>query len=378
MKTFLLNLFLFCLLATAATFAEDMQEAKITEGKIKAAEPPKQMDRMEGSKAAAKAAAAGAAQSKIACMQTMQDAMKEKDKTTKALLMMAANQQCQQANEMEKSAAENDKGRKSLSQDDIPKQAQYEAGKFELTDSKVKETILTLDDKPKAKDDSSKKDDSIPVAEAFQPELMIAGKDPGKGNGPEKENLEKVSALPEGPKTQLKPIDQNAIGFNDDKNKGLSPVTAPTAMGGMGAFNGGAKTVAEASQEKGVEKSDSSKEKTARAKEGSGSGQASEGGGESSSGNSSSESGGGSGQSMDALMAQLMGGSPEGASMGFASGQDVLILPKEKESEGERANLFEYAAYRFQKLANEDGRVRKKIAPSELPPVRAIATSKKS
>ncbi len=339
-----LQIFVLLTLIAGSLRAED---AKVTDGKMTPSQAPQQQDRMMGSKAAAKAAAAGAAMGKVNCMMMMKEAMKEADKQTKMMMMMVASQQCMQASELEKSAAENDKGRKELSQADIPKQAKFEAGKMELQ-GEIKEAKITFDDNAPSRAPGESPADEIAIAPTFKPDLNANKGAPVAAEGEPKEKLQ-AQATP--PATPLDPIDKGKLQFDDSqKNAGL-PLTSGagfmplpnTSMGsqGGGSSNAGATQVA---AEEGPSRG------------GRRSGISSEAGPSASGGSDAGERGGKGEEAFDALMSQLMGEPGDGESLEGGAGQ---MWNGGDAAPAERANIFEYATLRFSKLKTEDKRLGK-------------------
>jgi len=329
---------------------------------------PKPMDRAQGSKAAAAAAMAASSMQQANCGRMMAEAMKEPDTTSKMMMMMMANQQCQQAQESMNSAMKNmQEGKKlSVSSEDIPKPGKLEMGKFEIPKGETKEDSL-MDSLSKYQvsppsEDQKKSDEEEALVKPLSMDLAgLLGKKPSeKGEEPKDESLQSFKGTPEAPSTTLSPIAQKAISY-DETPKGNVLDRTPSA-GGFG-FQNAPKTLAEANatQEK---KTTSTESSISKKKE---RGITSEGAsGSSSEGSNGSSGGGGESSSLDSMLASLMGTSPQNAETGFEGGQDVLIFNASQKEE-KLPNLFEYASFRFQKLAYEDGRVRSNLPKSSKP-----------
>ncbi len=324
----------------------EIMESKVTEGTLTPATPPKPVDRMEGSKAAAKAAAAGAALGKVNCMMMMNEARKKDDK----MMMMLAQQQCQQASELEKSAQENDKGRKALSMDDVPKQAKFEAGKFELKESSVKEEKLSFDDTVARAEPTATSEIELP--EAFIPDLS-------KPAEPVGDLLNQVADTARPPATALAPVAAGKLEMDDS----AKPINTAPMMGSVGGLPQNSRM--ESSGADGANDSDAATGKQPAR------GIASDPGpGLAASGDSErSDSSKGNGEeAFDALMAELMGDQAEGEGYEIAGGQ---VLDGSSGAATNRANIFEYAAIRYARLVKET----KTLGgpKSDAPPARAIA-----
>ncbi|MBY0370023.1 hypothetical protein K2X33_05010 [bacterium] len=330
-----MRIFLFLALTTQFAFAatdssstDKTSKLEVTDGKMQAAEqPPPQQDRAQGSKAAAKAAASGAMMGKIQCMMLMDKARKTQDSGDSALMMMMASQQCQQAQEMQKSAEENDKSNKQVSAADIPKQAQYTAGKSELKDSDVKEERISFDD-------NAPERTSVDPGDLVNPPAAPAAKTVADQ---ETESPAGVTASPGLLKGTLNPIEKNAVKFDDSEKNGMAAANNGMPFGMLPSGNATAKTdvpgAASAAEEK---------EAVAKTKRGSASEAASAAAG-------GEESPAPTGDAtLDELMAQLMG-SPEG-DMEFISLAEPLDHGGAAPAEDPGANIFEYASLRFGKL----------------------------
>ena len=332
---------------------DSTQQIKTTESKFteaQAAQP--QEDRAQKSKAASKAAAAGAALGKVQCMMMMDKARKAQDSGDSALLMMMANQQCQQADQLQKSSEENDKGSKSVSAADIPKQAKFEAGKAELEKSDVKEERIAFDEQAtNPRKALSAGDISVPdvTAPAFNTPSAAAN---------ETENQSGVTGTPTGNVTTLNPIEKNALGYEDTSKNNVSGLT-PSGLGlGLPNANAvpkqdGVATTADTSGGQAVPK-----RRGASSEEGTVAG----GGGEEAPAPTGDPA-------MDALMAQLMGGSPEDLDFGMSPG--ALEVGSAPGAESPQANIFEYASIRYMRLHHDA----KRLGKDAKQPDRALSSA---
>ncbi len=341
---------LFCL--TLLTFfpaqAEDLTELKVTEGKITPAKPPEPQDRSEGSKAAAAAAAAGAASGKVNCYMLMDKARKTEDESQKTFLMMAASQQCSQAAALEQNAKDNDKGRKQLSQNDIPTPAKYEAGTSTLQASSVKDVTLA------ANETSARR--SILASDTADGQAATSA----QASSPEaeaKNELQSTSginaqALPA--PGALSPLERPKLTVNDQA------VATPSAGGYLGLPG---TTDARPTKENTPANSGDLKSEGKVRRANSELGYLAASGG---------ESGGGGEDPIDALMSQLMGEPLPQESSDSEMGQTWENDPAQVSGGVENVNIFEYAAIRYQKLQTEQKRLG--LAGT---PARAIASAAK-
>lgn len=325
---------------------EELTELKVSEGKITPAKPPEPQDRSEGSKAAAAAAAAGAASGKVNCYMLMDKARKTEDESQKTFLMMAASQQCSQAAALEQNAKDNDKGRKQLSQNDIPTPAKYEAGTTTLQASSIKDVTLAaneasprrslLSSESEIEQPTSSSPASTPATETQNGALL-------SDSGINAQSLPAPGAL--------SPIERPKLTVNDQASS-----VSPAAAGFLGAA-GSIPNEARANKENPNLSNTSLKgdEKARRS--------TSELGYLSASGG---DSGAGAGEDpIDALMSQLMGGEPMPQEPNDAEmGQTLENESAQVSGGGENVNIFEYAALRYQKLQTEQKRLGLSGAPA--------------
>jgi hypothetical protein len=316
--------------------AEDLTELKVTEGKITPAKPPEPQDRSEGSKAAAAAAAAGAASGKVNCYMLMDKARKAEDESQKTFLMMAASQQCSQAAALEQNAKENDKGRKQLSQKDIPTAAKYEAGTSTLQASTVKDVTLS------ANEETARRSLLGSDSEWTQPPTSTDAPNTS-GDGAQKNALQSTSgitaqSLPA--PGALSPMERSKLTVNDQ-------APSPTQGGSLGGVAGSAETRPQKGDTLATNLPQKGDERARRNSQEPGYLSASGG-----------DSGGAPGEDpIDALMAQLMGEPSPQEQRDSDRIQTWENDPAQVSGAGENVNIFEYAALRYQKLQSEQKRL---------------------
>lgn len=347
---------------------------------------PKPMDRQKSSAAAKAMALGGAAMSNVMCMMMMSQAMGEKDSTNKALMMMAAQQACQQGAELAKSAMENDKGQKLASMEDIPKQSTFKATGMELPTAKSKEESL-IGNIPRVTtdDEAPKSDGTIPQLAA--PDLTVFEKksaEPTKTEAPVQdlaykgENIPAKSFEAKDGITQLDPIKSAAVSFDDKAKAGATPLGPQlSSLGGaLGAAATATTTTSSSSKtsekEEAVVSSGRGKARNVQSEEGSGSGG---GGGESSGGGGSGDN-----SAFEAMLSQILGGPPEAGGVGGGGAGEITSLPTQPDPSKPAPNIFEYATFRLQKLAFEAGRIRSRPfkGAKTLPPTTPPAAVKKT
>ncbi len=346
------------LLFTGTHAFGETAELKATAGKLTPAEPPKLQDRMEGSKAAAAAAAAGAATGKVNCFRLMNEARLEEDKSKKMFLTLMANQQCEQASALEQSAKQNDSSRKALTMNDIPKQAKFEAGTTNLETSSVKEVQIEMNDNAPSR----------PVA-ATEGESSASSNGDGSGAKtvakPDALTTQGINAQASPPPSPLNPIAREKVGFDESsKNPG-----ATTGLGAVSQLttNGSAKNETGTAATP-ITNETAPSRRRAIATDG-GVGVGAEGGDKNSTASGD--------ETMDALMAQLMGpeATPEEEGAELSAGQVWNGSDIPRTGAGEKVNIFEYASVRYFKLKNDDKRLGG--AQQQPPkPARSLASAK--
>lgn len=331
---FFIAVFLF-----APSVRGETSELKVTDGTLKMPEmPAANSDRSQRSKAAAAAAAAGAAQSNLNCIRMMDEASKTDNSSTKLMMMAVAGQQCSQAQQMQKSASENDKTTKALSAADIPKPASFTAGKTELKTSTTEEKLLSFDE-------------NAPGRALNMPELPEGGVLVPNFNGGKKpaEPSEQVAQMPQAPPTTLAPIKPGSLQFDDSEKSPLAPMNAslmpaaiPVSQNATNA-DGKKETAALSAASSATELGRGSLRSRSSATEAVGVG-----------GGGSDEGRRGGDETFDALMAQLNPGGTEPEPTADAFGPQVVAgSDPTSPSAAERANIFEYAAIRYQKLGSD-------------------------
>jgi hypothetical protein len=305
------------------------------------------------------------------CFKMMGDAMQQSNSTDKAILMLMANQACQQASQTEQNADKNDDGNKLLTADDIPKQGSLTAGTFTLKDTMDTEAKLPNDVSADTAPPSSQGSD-VPLVSPPSPDNYTLRTPTAAPENP----APIASFAPQDPTSPLKPIPPGSVNYDENASKGV----AAASVGG-GGF-GMTRTLA---QESG--KADGTDKNTANAGESSKARKEGTGGGDSgaAAGGGPSGSGGGGGENektggneaFDALLAQMMGGGGGGGDMTMA-GQDIVVLPPKQENT-KLPNIFEFANWRYQKAAFEEGRVRPQApkTPTALSETAKVARASK-
>lgn len=331
--------------------------------------PPTQ-DRAKSSAAAVAMAMAAASQQKISCFMMMSEAQKEEDKSTKAMMMMMAQQMCAQADQTMANAMKNKEGQKLVSANDIPKQATLKAGQAKFGKNKVTEAdvprITYLGEN--GEEDNGKDPYEDLVAPLPEPNLAVFDPPPGEDEIPPP--VDQVVNPPEDIFGQLDPIDGAAVKFddapknNEDNNN----------LGARAAFIGGSAQApdGEDGKAKSTETGDGG-ELDRRGRRG----VRTASGGE---GDSSGSSESGSKKNYAALLQQMLGGGGKDPRSGLTSGAggDIVDLPRKK-GEDDLPNLFEYASFRYRKLAYEKGQVKlKRITQVRLPRTSTIAKASKT
>lgn len=354
-------------------------------------EPPKPQDRQKSSAAAKAAALGGAAMSKVMCMAMMAQAMQEQNQSNKMMEMMMGQMACQQAAQMEQSAAENDKGQKLASQADIPKQSQLTAKGMELpTGAPKEEKAMAFNPRAVQVDEGSKPDDltqqlAVPDLSVF--EKKQAAQAPAAAGQPGPDDGKALRLSPEDATTALAPIDPGKIKYDDAAKTGAAGAT--TGGGGLVNLGNGNLTPKGSTASSGATSGElrGSGEPVADSKgsgrgklrgrgaDGTDGGTAAAGSG----GGGGNGGGSGSGDSFEAMLSQLLGG-PGGGEPAGGSGSlsEIVPLPKRNEPGKQNPNIFEYATFRYHKLTYEAARVRSKAGkPKTLPAITAVARAAK-
>jgi hypothetical protein len=276
----------------------------------------------------------------------MNEAMKPENKKDQAMLMAMAMQMCAQADQNMAAAMKNDEGQKKISANDIPKMAEMKIGNVQLGKDKVKEAEIprvTFNDE-ESKGSSS--DSEIPMPTP----LSIPDLNSQVFNKPSTTDdlKDPITNFTKDPTTStLDPIDRSAKA-EEPPSKGVGPTAA--FSGGTGATGAGMPGRGAGSDKGSDTPTISDAENTASSRKRGGvltAGTGDAGGGSEKSGSSFD---------LSSLMAQMMGEPPPGEG---GSGLDVIQLNSQAPEE-KPPNLFEYASFRYHKLATEKGAVRRR------------------
>ncbi len=308
----------------------------------------KPADRQKSTAMAKAMALGGMAQSMIMCMQMQQEAQKQKDSTDKAMMMMMANQACQQAAEMGKAAAEADKGQKAVSQEDIPKQSQLKMSAQKMPEGSAKEDTSAMSGYKIINDEEATKAEPLPSGNAVLPDLGVGDE--------EKKTVAKVAAeaTPEAEQKEIPDLGKSVPGVipgervsmnETDKNGFGGGMPMGPNLAGLGP-NLAATGKSPAEEAKNLKGEAGSAEEARNTK--GGAMETGDGGG----GGGGGSSGGGGEKGNDpfeAMLAQLLGG-PPGEEGGGGSGEDIVMAPR---GEGKPPHIFEYASFRFGKLVDQ-------------------------
>ncbi len=311
----------------------------------------KPMDRQKSSAMAKAMAAAGSTQSMIACMQMMQAAQNAKG-SDKAMMMMMANQSCQQGKEMAKAAEENDKSEKQISAADTPKQASIKINEQKLPAGSPAEDNAAMAQYQAVQVDEAKNPGldtgKVSVLKPLLPELDLGKAKVAKPAVAQVTPEPEVREKPNLPKSVPALINGGAVTMQDGKkNEGPSePQNFGPNLAGFGPSTAGTgKSPAE--EAKLLKGAVAEEGETRKKNEAVGSGQGAEGG----------ASGGGSSGSADkgpdpfeAMLAQLMGGPPPEDSARGGAG-DFELEPRRDHTKP--PNIFEYAKFRYLKLVDQ-------------------------
>lgn len=360
--------FLFLLLATtSATVRAADQPAVPTlpppptiEGQI---ELPKQspMDRQKSTAQVKAMQLMQSQKSGMMCQMMRQMAMQEPNPTNKMMMMMMAQKSCDDSDAAKKAAEDNDKNRKLISQEDVPKMQKLKASSLPLDfgQQKGSDESQNLDAfKVKLDENYTKTDGSIPTTDSTAlvnaltagadgsgsqvvsaKDLQDAARDASGGGGPGAPSMSSLPAI----------AGDGKGGLAGDGTKGLSPAGGGGMMGlgGMGGAGGagsaaGAGSTAAAGSGAGTGDATATADRK-KSREADGGAGAGGGGGSETPAKSGNDP-------FEALLAQMLGGPPAASEEnGFNAGETVSM---EKASKNlQTTNLFEYASLRYRRLA---------------------------
>lgn len=325
---------------------------------------PNKNDRAQSSAAAVAMALAGSAQQKVACMMMMNEAMKEENSTTKAMMMALAAQQCAQADETAANAYKNKEGQKLVSGSDIPKQSELKVGSVPFGQGKVTEAEVPKISYLGAKgspEDTGK--DLQNLVSAYSPTLGTTGTQTSGTGADLNPPIQKLANEGDFGFSSLKPIEGGTVKYDDRPKDAQSAPGMGAMLGSFGATGSGSST----GSGKTSDKSDSSGPTSEDALRKPASAESSGSGGGSVSGASD-----GSSKDFKEMFADLLGGgaSPDAN----AATSEIASTQAATDSGKDVPNIFEYASYRYRKLAYEKGSIRPmKIASVKLPKASAIA-----
>ncbi len=309
--------------------------------------PPKPADRQKSSAMAKAMALGGQAQSMIMCMQMQQEALKAKSSGDKMMMLMMANQACQQSAEMGKAAAEADKGQKAVSQDDIPKQSVVTIEGQQLPSGSAKEDTSALASYKAITTDEPTKSEDPTVAKPVLPDLGTTDPKVTKKADVAQTDPKPVTEAPNLPKSVPSLIKSGSVSMNDsDKKDGLGPTNqglGPNAGGAVPGLAGNGKSPADEAKNVKTGGALTEAEGREKAKATTEAGEGSGGGGGSSSGEKGADP-------FEAMLAQLMGGPPP-AEGGPLAGEEIELIPNRENTKP--PNIFEYATFRLQKLGDQ-------------------------
>jgi hypothetical protein len=309
-------------------------------------------------------AAAAAAMQGMSCIMMMQMAQKEEDPQMKQMMMMMAMQQCAQAAATAANAAQNKDGSQKLTQNDIPKQSQLSPAQ-PVQAASPKESNIPQDTGTQPSNDTTTASTTIPTADTQSPDLSFLN----KAAAPVNNGSDFKLSAPADSTSDLKPIDKGKLTLDEGAKEGPTPAGGTGAVANSGSFAsslnstaGGTTAGADAKKGDAVISLESTslggagrgKDRSIAPGDGGGAGEGAAGGGE-----------GKSGDSFDAMLSSLMGGgaAPGAPTLGsLGGGMDILTLPvKNKNADGRAPNIFEYASFRYKNLANNEGRIRKRL-----------------
>ena len=342
---------------------------------VTAATPAKNVnDRAKSSAAAVALGMAAGAQQKIACFQMMQEALKEENKDDKALLMAMAQQMCAQADQTMANAMKNKESQKLVSASDVPKQSEMKLGNTKFGQDKIEEAEvpqITFDDGVAPSSGSSEALDDLLANQLLpQPDLSVfENETPEPADGDLKDPIDKVLNDPrDGQETS---VPDRIAASNEDKGEETSESQNLASLGGAG-FGSVPRGISGDSGSESSSKTVKISSKSDKHKRGSGiriaGGEEGDGGGSSASSRRSE---------INSLFGQLAAAGKGGSDIRGPSSINLVTLPKKK---GEKLpNLFEYATFRYRKLAFQRGQIRpQKISQVKVPKVSQIAKASKS
>lgn len=334
------------------------------------AQPPPPSNDRQKSQVAAKALGLGAAaQEKVQCYYMMSEAMKPENEAHKDMMMMMAMQMCAQADQMMMAAMKNDEGRKQISANDIPKQAELKVNNAQIGQDKIKEAQvpkITFNDEA-TKTSSSGAEIPAPSRAAI-PDLNALNTAKPEG----KDDLKPPFNQFVNPEVTTPERIADAVKKEESGKNDIGPTVAALGLGGGFGFGGPGK--GSQGGDRGVASTSSSGDSSGG---GGGGGRKRDRivtGGESGGGGGAEGKSGG--MDFQALLDQMMGGPQAAAEAGASS--DVIILRRVTDEEPP-PNLFEYAAWRYKKLADEKGAIarRKKGKKTAALTKATVATASK-
>jgi hypothetical protein len=344
------------------------------EGEI---ELPKQspMDRQKSTAQVKALQVMEAQKSGMMCQMMRQMAMQEPNPQTKMMMFMMAQQSCDSSEASKKAAEENEKNRKLISQEDVPKMQKLKASGMPLDygTSKAPDETQNLDAfRVKLDENAPRNDDAIPVSNPASLVAALGGGPDGRSEVVSTKELAEaarektagssgasVSALPGIPSG-------NGAQRNDGRdNAGGGAGVGMMAMGGGGGNAAGA-NAADGSKSAAPDGAAAAPPARGKSREtNAGAGASSGGGGEAPAKGSS--------DAFEALLAQMLGPPPEAEVNGFNAGETVSMT--EQTAKGPpTTNIFEYATLRYRRL----GQTQRVVAAARSrgePAGRSAATS---
>ena len=337
--------------ASASSSASSQNATDFGTPTITPAPQPTQAPDRSDKNGAAKAIAMGAsAFAMIQCMMLMKKANETEDEDKKMLYQMMAGQQCSQAAKDAQDAAKNDDNKNQLKSDSNPAQAQLTTKPFQTpTQSATAEptpTPLATPTTGTASNDNFTLPDATATPERVDKSSLggnASATTPTQFAGPDR--------------TAVKPIDGVELKFDEtSKGGGITPTTPNSGTLSPLAFFSQSRSPDEAKKAAASAEEALAKNRKRFNGEEDASGGA---GGESEGGSAKS---GGSGEEapdpFKAMLEKMMGGADAAESAGLLSGSsDIIGLPSGNNDKA-KANIFQYANYRYKTAAHTEGRLR--------------------
>jgi hypothetical protein len=290
------------------------------------------------------------------------------------MMFMMAQQSCDSSEASKKAAEENEKNRKLLSQEDVPKMQKLKASGMPLDYgmSKAPDETQNLDAfRVKLDENAPRNDDAIPVSNPVSLVAALGGGSDGRSEVVSTKELanaarEKTAGSSAASTSVLPGIPSgNGTQRNDGgNNAGGGAGVGMLAMGGGGnAAGANATDGMKSAAPEGVTGSPPARGKSRETNAGAGA----------SSGGNGEAAAKGSSDAFEALLAQMLGPPPEAEVNGFNAGETVSMT--EQTAKGPpTTNIFEYATLRYRRL----GQTQRVVAAARSrgePAGRSAATS---